>query len=129
SWNSQLVAAGTFRAILGSPFEAVATWNGIDWQQLGEGLDGSAFTLGLYDDELYVSGDIRLDQSSPRIAVYRSSSWQSVGEGLSDWSSCFTVFDESLIAGGAFDVAGKQTANGLASWNGQVWRPFGDGLL
>lgn len=48
-----------------------------------------------------------------------------------DWSgvTSMTIHEGRLVIAGDFSRVGSVQANSVASWDGQTWRPFGDGIV
>jgi hypothetical protein len=57
-----------------------------------------------------------------------SNTWSTFGQGFSLPVRALASFDGDLIAGGDFYLAGGNTVNGIARWDGANWIPLGSGL-
>jgi len=57
SYNSLIVAGGSFDSAGGVPVNNIAAWNGTTWSALGNGLNGTVYTLAVYDSNLYAGGN------------------------------------------------------------------------
>jgi len=56
-YRGQLYVSGVFTADqYGNPRNHILRWDGAQWQNLGDGLDGVAFKMQVFKDELYVGG-------------------------------------------------------------------------
>jgi hypothetical protein len=134
-YNGELIAGGPTSFVEGT---AIARWNGSTWAPLGTGINGSAsvWSLVIYNDELIVGGQFSVAGGQPGnyIARWNGSAWSPLGTGMSGGSNgistvrALAVYDDGLIAGGQFTIAGGQTANGIARWNGSDWSALGAGI-
>ncbi len=105
------------------------------WTVLGGGVQGglcSAQSIAVYNDEIYVGGQITLDCGNPGQGIMRwdGLGWQPLGSGLQNAigdNSSFTnatvmvVHNDLLWVGGGFAFAGGIEAKGLATWDGSQW--------
>ena len=137
-----LYAAGGFNNADGIPANHIAKWNGDSWSALGTGIDGSVYTLAVFDDglgdgpALYAGGFFANAGGSPAksIAKWNGTTWSPVGEGLTWFVKSMTVFDDgsgtgpSLFAGGDFTAAGGVPVSRIAKWNGTTWSALGSGV-
>ncbi|MCU0304045.1 MAG: hypothetical protein MUC56_08320, partial [Thermoanaerobaculales bacterium] len=146
-----LFAAGTFGTDYGGNVgNRVAKWDGTHWMALigpaGEGLDGRANALSIFDDgtgaALYVGGFFETagGVTSNRIARWDGTVWSSLigpsANGTDGLVYDLAVFDDGagqdLYVGGCFDTAGGVTVDGIARWDGVEWSavagPSGSGV-
>lgn len=144
-YNDKLVAGGCFEFALGNGDTArcVATWDGASWSALGSGmgtlLGGLVEALTVYDGKLIAGGwwtEWKAGVPASNIAAWDGSSWSALGSGLSgleqeDTSCVFdlVVYDGKLFVGGGFRVAGGDTVNYVASWDGSSWSALGSGVF
>ena len=88
-----------------------------------------------YDSTLIVAGhfDCFDGEQVNRILRWDGSSWGSLGTGVTLEGCCsgindVVVFNGDLIIGGAFEIAGSDSASNVALWDGTSWNPLGQGL-
>ncbi len=92
---------------------------------------------------LYASGEFTSAGGQPfnRIARWNGTAWSALGSGITGNPPPLSISPnitsmafyndpggEHLFAGGWFAMAGGQTANGVARWDGAAWSTFGAGL-
>ena len=117
----------------------VARWTGSAWIDTGLqwGTNGIE-ALVVFGGELYAGSSqlITANGASKGLAKYDGSQWWPVA-GIPQYSGhsvyALAVFDIAgtgpvLGVGGDFTVAGGQTVNGIAAWNGASWSPLGTGV-
>jgi hypothetical protein len=56
------------------------------------------------------------------------SGWMKLGTGLNFDVNAVTVFNGNIVAGGKFTTAGGNSADHIATWDGQNWSPMGNGF-
>ncbi len=147
--GSALYAGGSFFVVdeltlTFGPIMGVARWDHVkqEWTPVGGGVSPTVYALAVYNDgsgdALYVAGDFYTACHSDQdciavnnIARWDGKEWTDVGGGLdggSDDVRSLAVFDdgtgEALYAGGQFQMAGGQPANGFAKWDGEQWTPI-----
>lgn len=121
-----LYLAGYFKLAGDVIANHVARWDGAGFQSLGLGLEGSAFALTVYDNDLLVAGQFSTAGGKPAqsIARWDGTTWHPLGDGLS--GGPVTVVHghgSSLFASGDFTQAGGQPAPHMAQWDGANWSP------
>ncbi len=112
----------------------IARWDGRAWEPLGAGVNSAVRGLAVYDDgggpKLYATGQFTAagGASAQRIARWDGHTWSALGAGLTgaasgDGGRVLEVFDADgngpspsvLVVGGAFTMAGGQSAGGIAA--------------
>ena len=137
--SETLYAAGLFQGTggnLSSSLDHVAKWDGSEWSPLGGGTSGYVSEMTLHDGEVYVAGNFEKAgrKTVHSIARWDGSSWNEIGNGVPSDNgptttlSALEVHADGIFISGSFEKIGDQTFNHLAWWNGQEWRPLGDGL-
>jgi hypothetical protein len=134
-----LYAGGRFITIGGVMSRNIARWDGAQWSALGTGTAGGdgVHALAVFDDgtgpALYAAGSFAQVNGIPanNIAKWDGSTWSPVGAGLLEstpFAAALTVFDDgtgpALYVGGQFTLAGEQSANHIAKWDGTAWAPL-----
>ena len=138
-----LYAAGSFSSADGNPVSRIARWDGTAWSALGSGIASNVVNdLIVYNDgtgnALYAVGDFGVagGTQASRVAKWNGTSWSALGSGvLSDTTQphayALGVYNDgsgsALFVGGNFNIAGGQTANRIAKWNGTAWSTVGFG--
>jgi hypothetical protein len=139
-YDGELIAGGNFSRAADTPAENIAAWDGQAWRRLGDGFSkGDPITtvtaLAVYQGELIAAGSFQFSGTTPlnNIARWDGTAWSPLGGGLSDDSGmgfvgALAVYNGTLVAGGRFNLAGGQSVNNIARWNGGAWETLGDGL-
>lgn len=105
------------------------------WKLLGPGILGSlsgAHTLAVYQNKLYVGGQISLVAGNPgqEIMRWNGSGFEGLGQGLQFSENNTTSFcdvramvehDDLLFVGGGCNYAGGLPSHGVAVWDGVRW--------
>ena len=124
-----LYVSGAFVSVGGVTVQHVAKWDGASWSALGEGLDGGALALEVFDDglgggpALYAGGYFG---GLGTVARWDGAAWTSVGgPNTTVWD--LAVFDDgngggpALYAVGDFTSAGAPGTQYIAKWDGVAW--------
>ena len=143
TFQGQLVAAGEFSAVGGTPAHGVARWDGVAWSPFGappfDGVDGPRFArvfdVEVLGDRLYVAGAFL---TAGGVVVNNVACWDELAQawlplagGTDGWVFALEVYDDGtgakLYAGGDFQTAGGVPAAGLARWDEltQSWSAVG----
>ena len=136
-----LYVGGLFMTVGDLAASHAVSWNGSDWSALGDGMDGDVNALAVFDDgsgpALFAGGLFTTagGVAAQHVAKWSGSTWSALSSGIGyfyDPVNALTVFDDgsgpALYAGGQFTIAGGETANSIARWNGSHWGPLGSGM-
>ena len=129
-YGATLIAAGAFAAAGSVHAKSIASWDGVTWSPLGNGLTDAVFALQSYNGALIAGGTFLGSgaTSAKHVAKWDGASWQPLGVGISDSVFAFTVYNGALIAAGHFANAGGIAAQNIAQWDGAAWSPVGSGI-
>lgn len=134
---------GYFDQAGGVAVQNIARWDGVQWHDVGGGLDDAVADLAVFDDgsgpALYAAGEFDNAGRVPAAGVARwdGTQWSALGGGISvvyggPLVSDLHVFDDgsgaALYVGGWFDTAGGITVNHIAAWDAEGWHALGDGV-
>jgi trimeric autotransporter adhesin len=137
--GGSLFIGGKFTEAGGQPASRMARWNGSQWYQLGDGVQ-KAFNdvveaIAVSGGNVYVGGRFDLVSGQPArgIARWDGSQWHSLGDGVELSGGTGTVHalavsGDDVYAGGSFNLAGGQSAWGVARWDGSQWHNLGGGV-
>lgn len=128
-FNGELVVGGYFETAGGVQAQGIASWNGVSWSPLSEGVSGDGYnerivTLSNYYGLLIAGGHFASagDVTARHIASWNGGIWSSLRSGLPEpyeYVYALTIFDGKLIVGGAFalvDSVQNVTAENIAAW-------------
>ena len=136
--GERLYVAGDFHTAGGVSCQNIASWDGVTWSSVGEGLNNDVLALAAFDDgsgpALYAGGEFTMSagQTVAYVAKWDGASWTPVGAGMNGPVACLAVHDDGsgarLFAGGRFTQADGQVTNHVAAWNGSTWQQVGGGF-
>ena len=126
--NGDLVAAGGFTQICGTPANRIARWNGSTWQPLGGGIGGTSAAVRslvvLPDGNLLAAGDAMLiGGRSESFAIFNGTSWTALpggSGGLRDVRAVLRLPNGDLLTGGS-TTSTSGTVYSVNRWSGGVW--------
>lgn len=136
---------GQFSSAGGEWAMSVARWNGVKWEQVGNGgmfaqAAGSGQArvraFAVYQGHLYAGGQFQRagNTMARNIAYWDGANWNALSNGVSGGSNeVFALAEHNglLYVTGTFTTAGTLPANGafsIASWNGAAFAALGTGL-
>ncbi|MBK9453039.1 MAG: T9SS type A sorting domain-containing protein [Bacteroidetes bacterium] len=124
-YMDRLIVGGRFSLGEGNPGNAIASWNGIEWSELGGGIGGqnaSIRDMEIHDGSLYVVGGFSSADGIPcsGIAKWDGLKWCCLGFDSPDGNGLFSTIQHqnSLYVGGAFKVIDTDSINSVAKWIG-----------
>lgn len=93
------------------------------WEALGSGITGGVYAVAVYNNDLYVAGDLTMagGVAAATIAKWNGTSWSAVGSGTDGYILALAVYNGELYAGGDFN----SPATDIAKWNGTSWSAVG----
>jgi hypothetical protein len=100
---------------------------------MGEGFDGTVWSLCEYKNELYAGGAFLSSAGIPcnGIAKWNGSNWIPVGSGIGGTQAkvyVLYVYKDMLWAGGNFKTMNNVVVNGICYYDGSKWYPVGAGV-
>ncbi|MCH7946123.1 MAG: hypothetical protein IIC73_08950 [Armatimonadetes bacterium] len=122
-----LFIAGRIDTLNGNPVKNIMKWDGSQWTQPGEGLEGVVYDLHVWRhdgvEELVAVGDITMAGTQPaeNIAVWNGKKWRAFDELGADErvTKVATVelpWRQSIFFAGNFDTIGGVYSPGLVEW-------------
>lgn len=126
TWNGKLVVGGSFN---NNPCDRIATWNGTNYECLGNGVGIVARDAIDWNGNLVVVGDF-WNNSQPcagcnGIALWNGTAWTPLGTGFNNDVLCLGIYNGDLLAGGDFSMADGVPCNRIARWTGTTWEQLG----
>ena len=77
---------------------------------------------------IYIDEDgIKWFGNSGGLAAFDGETWSELGQGLNGEVLTLQVREGLLIAGGSFYASGTEIMYNAAIWDGEAWRPMGEG--
>lgn len=139
SLTDRLYAAGTFTVVDGDSIWGIASWNGYQWDSLGNGIDNNGLSnyaaniwgLCQQGNYLYAGGNFRCAgyTNVTGFARWDGTNWYSVpGAVLSSETVVKDIVEHNneLYVCGDFDTIGGISANCIAKYDGVSCQPVGD---
>lgn len=136
--ESRLYMGGVLTTSAGQLVSGVGYWTGKDWMQVGEGIFGVR-ELEVFSDEsgptIHAIGEVLpAPQGVPELGVYRwnGATWEGLQPRVTPYA--IQTFDlgegAELIIGGGFTtpIGSPLVLNGLARWDGETLRTFGNSV-
>jgi hypothetical protein len=126
-YNNSIIVAGDITSYNGIEINNVASWDGYEWQALGDGISGEVLCMSVFNNELYVGGKFSKagGNSIANIAKWDGNNWTDVGGSLDEYSyngvRDMAVYNGYLYAVGDFEMIGGDSARYVARWNGNSW--------
>lgn len=139
STTNKLYVGGHFFTCNYSPIvNAIASWNGSQWDSLSEGTvlcSSSAcypvLTIEKYNGDLFAGGMFQGMQNTlytHGIAKWNDTAWSSVGD-VWGFITDMTVYNNSLYVVGNFDSIDGVGATNIAVYDGNTWQAVADTLF
>ena len=128
--GTNLFAGGSF-TIAGGVAANDAKWDGLDWTDLGGGMNDTVTALAYDGTNLYAGGYFTSagGVAANYVAMWNGAVWQSLGSGLDGPVSALVCDGMYLYAGGSFTTAGGAAASRVARWDGTAWTGLGSGIV
>ncbi len=103
----------------------VSRWDGVSWTLMDEGFDGSSSgnALLVFNGNLYLGGQFRIDGDWASIAQWNGVRWIRVGPPGTGNAYALAEYNGKLFAAGWWSFLGSTR---VAEWTGSSWLPVGD---
>jgi hypothetical protein len=135
--GSSLFVGGLFSSAGGAPALNMAKWTGVNWQGVGDGLNGIVRSLVVADlgsgPRLIAGGDFTASGAQPilRVGSWDGVSWSQAANGFDNNVRGLVVTDTGsgprLYASGSFTHSGALSVRGVARWTTNGWEDTGFG--
>lgn len=138
TYHGELYVAGRFSKIGNKSFNHIASWDGVQWNDVGGGVTGLSsviYALKVFKGKLYVGGlfDTAGIIGTWNVAVWNGFNWQSAGVGggtntqdnnrYAASVDVFGIYNNVLFIAGDFDYINNIKTSRLAySFDGQNWQ-------
>ncbi|MCB0598398.1 MAG: T9SS type A sorting domain-containing protein [Lewinellaceae bacterium] len=137
--NAEVYISGRFQYAGGDEVNGITKWNGSSFESLGGGVDycirSCPAVVGVtkFQEDIYCSPTgFSIGGFEPKgLARWDGEGWSAVGTGLTFFSGAdgiaseFIPTDSVLYIFGNFHVAGQDTANSVAVWDGSELQSLG----
>ena len=137
--DGKVYFGGAFTNLTDANGDYITYWSGAAFVSMGTGMNGAVNDLVVADNgDLYAVGAFALAggvANTAYVARWNGSAWLPLSTGLAGQLDATgpegntIIVDEAglIYVGGAFATAGGVTCNGIAVWNGAVWKALGSG--
>jgi hypothetical protein len=127
--TSNVYAGGIFDSSGTITANNIAKWNGVSWDSLGSGINGTVKVLLYAGGMLYAGGTFTTAGGIPanNIAMWNGTAWAALGSGTNGTVKALTMHNGELYAGGSFTQAGSSSVNYVAKWDGVNWSDLSGG--
>lgn len=129
--DNLLYVGGSFNFFNGSYSDtgitasSIATWNGTQWDTLGEGTNcineqcPPVFDITRFRDKVYAGGAFyQMGNVQSSIAAWNGTDWEFVADPPNSSITCLVVLDDTLYIGGGFTEFEGISVNGLVKYDG-----------
>ncbi len=141
-YDDELYVVGNFRNAGGIEVNGVAKWNGTEWQKMGNGFNGTVYSIVVFEDEIIAGGSFTESDGTPlnRIAKWDGTNWGALDFGFTQISSndftfvhTLKVIDGELFIGGGlkeitYSDNSSERCNGIVSFVGDTLNTFMGGV-
>ncbi len=121
-----------------APGGGFSKWDGSSWTTISTPINGGVYCLDVYNDQLIAGGFFVTagEDTVNHIIAWDGANWTGLDGGIGpEYAKGSNVsvqslfnFQNDLIVGGNFTLAGGDTANYIARWDGSSWHPIGGGM-
>lgn len=121
-YHNELIVAGLYSKNddPNNPGNNIAKWDGNQWSELGEGVDGAIHDMKVHNDTLYVCGAFKHASGIPAdgIAKWDGSKWCGFGTTFDNTVGTLEFYRDTLYIGGGFWTINGDSIQFLAKWTG-----------
>ncbi len=121
-----------------APDGGFSRWDGSTWTTIPVPMNRNIYCLDVYDDQLIAGGFFVTagEDTVNHIIAWDGTNWSALDGGVGpEYAKGSNVsvqslynYQNDLIVGGNFTLAGGDTANFIARWDGVSWHPIGGGM-
>jgi len=101
------------------PMDLVWTWDGMQWNPVGNLLDGWVTALTVRDGTLY-AGTSNFEQEDGNVWAWTGSEWTPLASRFQGGVRALFPVADGMYAGGAFDRVGTRPAGSIAFWSARA---------
>lgn len=138
SYQDQLIVAGNFTEVDGTPASGIAAWSGTDWTEFAGGVYFENGSFGVVKAMAASGSDLYLSLGVPGtagpnrvpfegVAHWNGAQWTALGDNLTDVTT-LELRQGELYASGLVTLSNGQQTNTIARWMGTTWQPLAGSL-
>lgn len=133
-YDTLIYVGGSFEVMEGKRVNFIASWNGTQWSDIGQGLDRRVYTLAVDDEGIvYAGGEFNFSINNDTLnyfAFWDGSKWKSPAEQPDGYVRAIWIKGDSIIIGGEFEMIGEKEFLKIAVWDKkqEKWFPLGNGI-
>jgi hypothetical protein len=120
-YKNELILYAPGALLAGStPVKGIVSWNGSNWGALGEISHAYLTSMIVYNDELYVFGNLAVPGNTMKnIVKWNDSDWIQVGDGLDYIPTSSVIYKDQLYV--IQHVDDSSGTSQLIKWDGTEW--------
>lgn len=134
--GGRIYVGGSFLDETDARFHHLVAWDGNSLSQVGGGIDGDVYSLGIYQEKVVVAGAfsrVYAERGSSLetggLAMWDGSEWSKIGNGKVEGScTCVAAAEGTLFVAGKFVKVGAAQVSNIAQFSGGIWSPLGSGI-
>ena len=126
SVDTQLVIAGDFQSLNGSPSSNILRYDGVGWADFAPPLPGPVVVITELQGHGFAAA--YLAGSDYRVALFDGLGWEYLTGDFDGPIQAITWHQDRLVVAGYFSFIGTLNARGVAVWTGCSWGRLGSGL-
>lgn len=127
-YKDKLFIGGWFDSAGGMKANNLAEWDGQNWSNSINGMDGEITSFIQYNDSLYAIGSFKAGNKNVPIAILKDSNWYSIGNYIHGRIRASIVFNNKLFLAGSFDSINDEKCNSIIYMDKESWWDASKGL-
>jgi hypothetical protein len=123
-----LYAGGRFTNVASVPTIHIALWTGTEWQPVGDGLRSQTTSLAFHQGNVIAVGPFLPGHAQLGIARWDSTNWNYNTSTPLRAGKTVAASGEKILVRGQVNAGLDDVLNGAAYFNGESWKPLGQGV-
>ena len=124
----KIVATGNFRMAGADSVNFIAAWDGLNWDNLGNGASEFGYAMNTaidFESKLIINADFQLGYDTCWLYMWNGNSWNCQDSAAPNSRLMgLTIIEDTLYACGWMDSIGSTPVTGLARWDGNTWSGY-----